>query len=93
MKKILIFISIFTFVLGYSQIYPEAKKIPSTFKKHQFSYQDDYSWMEKMNSPETNNWVDAENQMTYAHLEEVKRKYSTASKIKNMTFYQQTASR
>lgn len=71
---------------GFAQNYPEAKKIPTTFKKHQFTYQDDYSWMEKIRSTEVNTWVEAENQITYNHLELVKKKYSTASKMKEYDF-------
>lgn len=86
MKKNLIYILFFFSGLSYSQQYPEAKKIPVAFSKHKFSYQDDYSWLEKMRSPETNSWMEAENQITYSHLELVKKKYSTASKIKEYDF-------
>lgn len=86
MKNILLLCLLLASFQGIAQNYPEAKKIPTTFKKHQFIYQDDYSWMEKMRSAETNSWVEAENQITYSHLELVKKKYSTASKIKEYDF-------
>jgi len=86
MKKTLIFLLFLLSNFTYSQKYPEAKKIPVAFSKHKFSFQDDYSWMEKMSSAETNSWVEAENQMTYSHLELIKKKYSTASKIKEYDF-------
>lgn len=71
---------------GFAQNYPEAKKIPTTFKKHQFTYQDDYSWMEKTDSDETKNWVNLENELTDSHLEEIKKSYSSLSKIKEYDF-------
>ena len=42
--------------------------------------------MEKTNSDATTSWVEAENSLTYSHLETVKKKYSTASKIKEYDF-------
>lgn len=86
MKKILIFTLCLLCTLSYSQNYPEAKKIPVPFSKHNFTYQDDYSWMEKMKSSETNAWMELQNTQTYSHLETVKKKYSTASKIKEYDF-------
>ena len=82
MKKIAVFILLLISFFSHSQQYPEAKKIPVTFSKHKFTYDDNYSWMEKTNSDATTSWVEAENSLTYSHLETVKKKYSTASKIK-----------
>lgn len=69
-----------------AQNYPEAKKIPITFSKHKFSYQDDYSWLENTVSNQTKTWVAAENIVVDSHLEEIKKKYSSFSKIKEYDY-------
>lgn len=64
------FFSAFTYA---QPSYPETKKIPSTITKHKVSYQDDYTWLEDMRSTEVNTWVDQENELVNAHLEEIKK--------------------
>ena len=86
MKKNLIFLLLFSFNALYSQSFPEAKKIPTTFKKHQVSYQDDYSWLENTDSEATKTWVNSENALTMSHLDEIKKNYSSLSKIKEYDF-------
>lgn len=86
MKKTLNFILFLLSAFAYSQQYPEAKKVPVAFSKYTFSFQDDYSWMEKTDSKETKNWVNSENELTNSHLEEIRKKYSSLSKIKEYDF-------
>jgi prolyl oligopeptidase len=67
----------------YAQIaYPETRKLPSTVTKHKMSYLDEYTWLEDMRSTEVNAWVDKENDLVNSHLEEIKKTYALASKIK-----------
>lgn len=86
MKNTLVLVILLLTGFLNAQNYPEAKKIPVTFSKHQFSYQDDYSWMEKVDYPETKSWVSAENAVTDLHMTEVRKKYSSFSKIKEYDF-------
>lgn len=66
----------------FSQNYPETKKIPLTFTKHNISYQDDYSWLENMDSPEVKNWVDKQNKIFEENYSRVKSKVSTINNLK-----------
>ncbi|THD32776.1 prolyl oligopeptidase family serine peptidase [uncultured Flavobacterium sp.] len=86
MKKHFLLCSLLLSFQLFAQNYPEAKKVPVLFSKHQFSYQDDYSWMEKTDSKETKTWVNLENELTDSHLEAIKKNYSSLSKIKEYDF-------
>ena len=69
MKKLLIVIVIFAFYLNaYNQIklkYPETKKIPHTDKYFGTKVEDDYQWMENLESQDVKDWVNAENKVTF----------------------------
>jgi hypothetical protein len=41
---------------------------------------------EKMHLIETNDWIEAENSLTYSHIEKIKKKHASASKIKEYDF-------
>jgi len=83
MKKIYFF-SIYCFVTTfcYSQEYPEAKKIPTTITKHSITINDDYSWLEQINSPETKKWVEQENEITTSKINELKDVKEVEKKLK-----------
>lgn len=70
------------FINAYSQTSVPAKKIPSPYTKHGVTITDNYSWLENIESTETTKWVEDENKITTAHLEEVKKKYNFEKKIK-----------
>lgn len=80
-NTLLLFTFLFSGFLN-AQNYPEAKKIPTTFSKHGISFQDDYSWMEEMNSAEVRQWVEAENAIAEEAFESSKKQYNSISKIK-----------
>lgn len=82
MKNLVVILLSLFFVKAYSQNSVPAKKVPSPYIKHGVTIADDYSWMENLKSAETTKWVDEENKITDAHLEEVKKKYNLESKIK-----------
>lgn len=86
MKATLSLVCFLFSILVFSQDLPKTTKKPIPFSKHDFSFQDDYSWLENIHSEETNTWVDAENEVTYKHFEEIKKKYSPLSKIKEYDF-------
>ena len=77
MQKNTIFIITILFSLcSFSQKYPVTKKIATTVTKHNISYQDDYSWLENMNSEEVTNWTNAQNEVTNKHFKEIKKSIS-----------------
>ena len=75
MKKLLIVIVIFAFYLNaYNQIklkYPETKKIPHTDKYFGTKVEDDYQWMENLESQDVKDWVNAENKVTFDYLSKI----------------------
>lgn len=89
MKKQFTFLLCFSFcsIICFSQRFPISKKAPTTITKHGVSVQDDYSWLENMTSDEVLNWRNAQNEVTNLHLEEIKKEWSSASKIKDYNAY------
>ena len=66
----------------YSQQYPVTKEVPYKTEKFSTTVVDNYKWLEAVNSEEVTNWVNAQNFLSNTHLEEISKKYSFASKIK-----------
>ncbi len=79
-------LSILFSILSFSQQFPVTKKTTTTITKHKISYKDDYSWLENMTSEEVTNWKNAQNQTVEIHLEDIKKTYSSASKIKEYDY-------
>ena len=73
---------IFIFINAFAQSVLPSKKLPSPYSKNGVTIKDDYSWLENLKSPETIQWVEDENKITTAHLEEVKGKYNFEKKMK-----------
>ncbi len=71
---------------AFSQEFPATKKSPSTITKHGISYNDDYRWLENMNSEEVNKWVDDQNAVAKKQLETVKKSYNAAFKIRDYDY-------
>ncbi|MXN92617.1 prolyl oligopeptidase family serine peptidase [Flavobacterium sp. Sd200] len=67
MKRLFILISALP-LLAFAQNYPVTKKTPQTITRHGITFTDDYTWLENMRSPETENWVHAQNDLTDKHL-------------------------
>ena len=51
-----------------AQNYPATKKKPNVITRHGISFNDDYSWLENMRTPEVEKWVDQENAVTNSHI-------------------------
>jgi prolyl oligopeptidase len=83
MKKNIFLFSCFFSLSIAAQEYPITKKTTSTITKHLLSFQDDYTWLEKMGSNEVNEWVDKQNETAKIHFDEIEKKSSSAaSKIR-----------
>jgi prolyl oligopeptidase len=83
MKKYFAFGLSFAFsIVCFSQQFPVSKKVPAPYVKHGISIQDDYSWLESMTSQEVIDWRNAQNALTNAHLDTIKKTWSAVSKIK-----------
>ena len=91
MKKIYAFLICLFPLICLSQKFPFSKKTPTTIAKHKISFQDNYTWLENMESEEVGNWVHAQNEVANLHLEEIKKTYSSISKIKEYDTYSSNA--
>lgn len=91
MKRIFAILILMFPLLCQSQNFPFAKKTPTTITKHKISFQDNYTWLENMESEEVANWVHAQNEVANLHLEEIKKTWSSAAKIKEYDTYSSNA--
>uniref|UniRef100_UPI0040495AA0 prolyl oligopeptidase family serine peptidase n=1 Tax=Flavobacterium sp. TaxID=239 RepID=UPI0040495AA0 len=66
----------------FSQIKPSAEKKTIQVEKHGYAYEDHYSWLEKMKSDETLNWVYLQNLKSDSILKITKKEYNVAYKTK-----------
>ena len=85
-KKIYILLHFLFSIVSFSQNFPVTKKTNTIITKHKISYTDEYTWLENMKSDEVNNWKNAQNETVEIHLEDIKKTYSTASKIKEYDY-------
>ena len=89
-KNYKLFALLFSAVV-FSQSMPVTKKTPTVVSRHNISFTDDYAWLEAMESESVINWRNAQNEFTNLHLEEVKKKWSSAFKIKEYDHYSSNA--
>ncbi|MGC4041065.1 MAG: hypothetical protein QM710_09860 [Flavobacterium sp.] len=88
MKTVSAIILNLLFATTYSQIHVTTKKDPVSFNKHGITITDNYSWLENAKSPEVLKWVEAENEITSAHLGEINKKEDFEKKIRKFDLYQ-----
>ena len=82
MKNLFAVILSLFFINAFGQNAPDTKKIPVSYSKHGVTITDNYSWLEKLDAPETKKWVEEENKMTAAHFQEIRKKYNLEKKIR-----------
>lgn len=88
MKNLIAAFCVFCFALNLSaQKYPVTQKKPHEIKKFNTTYRDDYEWLEAVESEPVKNWRNAQNETANLYLEEVKKKYDAAGKIKEYNTY------
>lgn len=78
---LLLFVFVFSSVFGQ-----QAKKIPVTLSKFNFSYVDDYAWLENLNDPEVKSWVTQQNEITQPILDEAVKSNNFLFKIKDYNY-------
>lgn len=72
MKNILTILFITFSILGYTQIkYPETKEVDVVDDYHGIKVADPYRWLEDDKSIETQNWVEAQNKVTFGYLNNI----------------------
>src|SRR5258706_2772527 len=60
-----------TLMLVQTVTYPPARKGDVIDDYHGTKVADPYRWLEDVDSPETRSWVEAENRITFAYLEQI----------------------
>src|SRR3989441_7586946 len=60
-----------TLMLVQTFAYPSTRKGDVVDDHHGTKVADPYRWLEDVDSPETRTWVDAENRVTFAYLEQI----------------------
>ena len=58
------------------------KKVENIITKHNIQFNDEYSWLENMDSEEVKNWVNLQNSASTDNYSKVKKKVSTLEKLK-----------
>lgn len=71
MKKNFLIIFSFLSVYGFSQNIPITKKNSTYLRKHDYTIQDDYSWLQNIKNDETTSWINAQNNFTNLKLDEI----------------------
>lgn len=67
--------------------YPKTKKIDHVDTYHGVQVADPYRWLEDDNSPETANWVEEQNKVTFAYLEKISYRVKLADRLKRLYNY------
>jgi prolyl oligopeptidase len=79
---------------GGCRHFPEAVKYPATAKTnhvdvlHGVSIADPYRWLEDDNAPETTAWVEAQNRVTFAHLEKIPQRPAIRARLEALWNYE-----
>ncbi|AWA29221.1 hypothetical protein HYN48_03475 [Flavobacterium magnum] len=85
MKKIALLCLLFPFSVLKAQL-PETRKTPTIITRHGLSYTDDYTWLQQMDSRDTESWVEANNRNTDAAIALARKSYDPISKIKEYDY-------
>lgn len=71
--------------------YPETNKIPHSFQYHGVEVVDPYFWLEDDRSPETEEWVKAQNAVTQKYLESIPFRSALKDRIKSLMNYERVS--
>ena len=68
--------------------YPVAKKIDQVDDYHGVKVADPYRWLEELDSQDTRNWVEAENQITFSFLESIPARSAIKDRLTKLWNYE-----
>jgi prolyl oligopeptidase len=68
--------------------YPTARKSDQTDDYHGVKVADPYRWLEDLDSPETHNWVEAENKLTFGYLNEIPARAKIKERLTKLWNYE-----
>lgn len=67
--------------------YPETRKVEHVDTYHGTQVPDPYRWLEDDNSAETKAWVEAQNKVTFAHLEKIPFRAALTTRLRELLDY------
>ena len=73
---------------GTATIYPVTKKGPQRDNYHGTVIADPYRWLEDDNSAETKAWVEAQNKVTFAHLDQIGGRAAIKARLTKLWNYE-----
>jgi prolyl oligopeptidase len=65
-------------------VYPQATRGDTKDTYHGVTVADPYRWLEQMDSAETRAWIEAENEITFAHLEQIPARASLRDRLQQL---------
>ncbi len=68
--------------------YPESAKINQIDNYHGTEINDDYRWLENPDSPETKTWVECQNQVTFAYLNQIPAREKIKDRLTELWNYE-----
>lgn len=71
--------------------YPDTKKVDTVDTYFGTEVPDPYRWLENDDSKETNQWVDAQNKVTFSYLEQIPFRNEIKETVKNLIDYQKVS--
>ncbi|HEY3781683.1 MAG TPA: prolyl oligopeptidase family serine peptidase [Fimbriimonadaceae bacterium] len=91
MKKIISAFFAFSAVAAFAQTpltYPEAQKLSTEYDYAGTKVADPYSWLENVDSPETQQWVQAEDKLTFDYLHAIPSRERIIDRLKKLWNYE-----
>ncbi|MCX6133245.1 MAG: prolyl oligopeptidase family serine peptidase [Ignavibacteriales bacterium] len=74
-------------LFGQALQYPQTKKVDHADTYFGINVPDPYRWLEDDNSPETAQWVEAENKVTFGYLEKIPYRQQVKQRLENLFNY------
>jgi prolyl oligopeptidase len=71
-----------------TQAYPDAKKVDHVDDYHGTKIADPYRWLEDLDSDDTHAWVEAENKLTHAYLDEIPARAQIKQRLTKLWNYE-----
>src|SRR5579871_2328260 len=68
--------------------YPHAKTVNQIDDYHGVKVPDPYRWLEDTDSPETREWIEAENKLTFQYLEQIPYRQAIHDRLKTLWNYE-----
>src|ERR1051325_6203322 len=68
--------------------YPKTRQVDQVDDYHGTRVPDPYRWLEDDNAPETKEWVEAENKVTFAYLNEIPQREAIKNRLTHLWNYE-----